>query len=172
MVSKKTIQAARESCRQGKTISAIFAGFKEKRTKSFADEMFNVKTYQTNYYTKAIANRYVFTIAFFGFENDTPKAVKAEFYVKDKINGGVSVEINVHKIPGKDKLSPSVLILGQKDAFNSRDNFSDNMINNPAKEIELLLRKQIGKTPETVEFPIQIIQIKSDGVFNLPNIYF
>lgn len=86
-------------------------------------------------------------------------------------HGSVSVEINVHKIPEKDKLAPSVIILGQKDAFNTRDNFSDNMINNPAKEIELLLRKQIDKTPETVEFPIQIIQIKNDGVVNIPNIY-
>ena len=45
------------------------------------------------------------------------------------------------------------------------------MINNPAKEIELLLRKQIGKTPGTVGFPIQIIQISKDGVVNIPKIY-
>ena len=87
--------------------------------------MFNVKTYHTNYYTKAIANRYVFSIAFFGIENDTPKAVKAEFFVKDKINGGVSVEVNVLRFRGKTIWSPSVLILGQKDAFNTRDNFSE-----------------------------------------------
>ena len=171
IASEKTIQAARESCREGRTISAILAAFKEKRTKSFADEMFHIKTYQTNFYTNAIANRYVFSIAFFGIENDTPKAAKAEFFVKDKINGGISIEINIHRIPGKDKLSPSVIILGQKDAFNSRDNFGENMINNPAKEIELLLRKQIGKTPGTVGFPIQIIQISKDGVVNIPKIY-
>jgi hypothetical protein len=133
--------------------------------------MFDMKTYQTKYYTASIANRYVFSIAFFGIENDTPKATKAEFFVKDKINGGLLVEINVHKLPGKDSQSPSVIILGQKDAFNYRNNFGEKMISNPPVEIESLLRKQISKTPETVEFPIQILQIKKDGVVSIPKIY-
>jgi hypothetical protein len=171
IVTEKTIKAAMESCREGKTIPAILALFKEKRTKSFADEMFNIKTYQTNYYNHAIVNRYVFSVAFFGIENDTAKAAKAEFYVKDKINGGVSVEINIHKVPGKDNNSPAVVILGQKDAFNSRENFGENMINNPVKEIELLLRKQIDKTPGNVSFPIQLMQIKPDAVVNSKKIY-
>jgi hypothetical protein len=171
LVTEKTINAAMESCREGKTILAILALFKEKRTKTFADEMFNIKTYQTNYYNHAIVNRYIFSVAFFGIENDTAKAAKAEFYVKDKINGGVSVEINIHKVPGKDNNSPAVIILGQKDAFNSRENFGENMINNPVKEIELLLRKQIDKTPGTVSFPIQLMQIKPDAAVNSKKIY-
>jgi hypothetical protein len=171
VVTEKTIKAARESCREGKTISAILALFKKKRTKKFADEMFSIKTYQTNYYNQSIVNRYVFSVAFFGIENDTLKAAKVKMYVKDKSNGGVAVEINIHRVPGKDELSPFVIILGQKDAFNSRDNFGEKMINNPPKEIEILLRKQIGKTPATVKFPIQIMQIKRDGIVNFPKIY-
>lgn len=171
MATDKTIMAARESCRERKTIAGLVKLFKEKRTKSFAEEMFNIKTYQTSYYLHAIQNKYVFSIAFFGIEKDTPKAAKIEFFVRDKINGGLTIETNIHQVPGKDKLSPSVIILGQKDAFNNRDNFGESMINNPAREIEILLRKQINKTPENVEFPIQIIQIKKDEVINIPKIY-
>jgi hypothetical protein len=170
-VSDKTIIAARQSCMEGATIAEVVSLYKEKRTKSFADEMYNVKNNNTEYYRNNISNKYVFSIVFFCIENDTPKAAKIDFYVKDKINGGVSVELNIHKVPGRNNLAPSFLVSGHRDAMNNSEFFSGEMNSNPVKGIEKLLRKQINKTPGSVAFPIQIMQIKQDGVINIPKIY-
>ena len=100
----------------------------EKRTKSFAEEMFNIKTYQTELLHPRDSKQICIFNCIFGIEKDTPKAAKIEFFIKDKINGGLTIETNVHRVPGKDKLSPSVIILGQKMHLR-RDNFGESMIN-------------------------------------------
>ena len=169
--SDKTIIAARQSCMEGTSIAEVVNLYKEKRTKSFADEIYNIKNNNTEYYRNSILNRYVFSIVFFCIENDTPKAAKIDFYVKDKINGGVSVELNIHKVPGRNNLATSFLVSGQRDAMNNSEFFKGEMNSNPVKGIEMLLRKQINKTPESVAFPIQIMQIKQTGVINIPKIY-
>jgi hypothetical protein len=171
MVDKKTITAAEESCRQGKTLTDVINLYKEKRTASFADDMYQAKNTKTDIYKSWLQNKYVFSILFFTVENDTPKAAKIEFYVKDKINGGVSIELNVHRIPGKNPDASSVLTLGQRDAFNSKELFNDAMHSDPAKEIEQLLRKQINHVPGGSEFPIHIIQIKDGKTTTFPEIY-
>ena len=171
MVDKKTITTAEESCREGKTLTDVINLYKEKRTASFADDMYQAKNTKTALYKSSLLNKYVFSILFFTIENDTPKAAKIEFYVKDKINGGVSIELNVHRLPGKNPDAKSILTLGPRDAFNSKELFNEAMYSDPAKEIEGLLRKQISNKPGGSQFPIHIIQIKNGKATNLPEIY-
>jgi hypothetical protein len=55
--TEKINSAAIESCKKGKNASEIAAIFKEKRLKSFADEMFDAKTYHTEYYRSNFLNK-------------------------------------------------------------------------------------------------------------------
>src|ERR1700709_2295363 len=50
MVDKKKIAAAEQSCREGKTLTDVISLYKEKRTASFADDMYQAKNNKTEFY--------------------------------------------------------------------------------------------------------------------------
>ena len=164
--------AAVQSCREARTLAEVLMLYKEKTTKTFAEDIYNCKLYYPEYYRNAVLNKYNLSIAFFGIENDTLKAAKLEFYIKDKINGGITIETSTWLVPGKNKMAASGMALGKKDAFTSIEVSSPEINSDPMKEIERLMRKQIKSTGGMTGFPIQIITLKKDQTPDLLNIYY